>query len=101
MPVQKEKKYKINFKVSLKPDSFGWNGCQVLVMAKVGKKGSYEYKEVTLNGTEPMTIPPNDLILQVPADAPDPQLYFGLYEVWSGKWKGGLEIHEATVQKFD
>ena len=98
MTADKGKKYKITFKVSLKPDSFGWNGCQVLVMAKVGKKGSYEYKEVSLTQTGEKIIPPEDLVLEVPRDAQDPQLYFGLYEVWSGKWKGGLEIHHAIVQ---
>jgi hypothetical protein len=27
-------------------------------------------------------------------------LYFGLYEVWTNKWKGGLRIHEAIVQEI-
>ncbi|KAK1556909.1 hypothetical protein Q3G72_014410 [Acer saccharum] len=26
------------------------------------------------------------------------KLFFGLYEVWSGKWKGGLLIHNATIK---
>ncbi|KAJ6986716.1 hypothetical protein NC653_020066 [Populus alba x Populus x berolinensis] len=26
-------------------------------------------------------------------------LYFGLNEVWTNKWKGGLRIHEAIVQE--
>ena len=27
-------------------------------------------------------------------------LYFGLNEVWTNKWKGGLRIHEAIVQEI-
>ena len=34
----KGKKYEIGFEVSLTPDAFGWNGCHVYVMAKVGKR---------------------------------------------------------------
>ncbi|KAJ6909200.1 hypothetical protein NC652_020240 [Populus alba x Populus x berolinensis] len=26
-------------------------------------------------------------------------IYFGLNEVWTNKWKGGLRIHEAIVQE--
>ncbi|KAG6395875.1 hypothetical protein SASPL_142008 [Salvia splendens] len=29
----------------------------------------------------------------------DGKLSFGLYEVWSGKWKGGLKIHHAFVKE--
>ncbi|KAI4296953.1 hypothetical protein L6164_036869 [Bauhinia variegata] len=92
------KKYRVKFEVSLKPDSFGWNGTGALIMAKVGRTGGYLYKEMTLNKTGRFTIPDNGLEVQVPANASDPTIYFGLYEVWSGKWKGGLEIYKAIIQ---
>ncbi|KAI4296957.1 hypothetical protein L6164_036872 [Bauhinia variegata] len=99
--VTRGRKYQIRFEVQLKPDSFGWNGSSVLIMAKVGKQGNYQYEEASLNQTGKLTIPmkPSGLEIDVPIDAADPTLYFGLYEVWSGKWKGGLEIHKATVRQ--
>ncbi|KAI4296956.1 hypothetical protein L6164_036872 [Bauhinia variegata] len=64
-------------------------------------QGNYQYEEASLNQTGKLTIPmkPSGLEIDVPIDAADPTLYFGLYEVWSGKWKGGLEIHKATVRQ--
>lgn len=101
--------YEVTFKVSLAPDAFGWNGCPVYVMAKFGKKGKYTWKRATLDkGTTTtgggFSIPDPSLKITALATASDASnettLYFGLYEVWSGKWKGGLRIHEALVKKL-
>lgn len=92
--------YRISFDVGLKPDAFGWSGSPVLVMAKVGKKGKYIYKDVTLSSPFSGKIPVEGVEIKVPSDAriPDKKLYFGLYEVWSGKWKGGLVVKKAYLE---
>ncbi|EXC24753.1 hypothetical protein L484_018467 [Morus notabilis] len=101
-PLNEEKSYKISFELSLKPDAFGWNGCQLYLMAKLGRRGRYKWTKVTFKdqpNNRPFTVPAEDFVIKVPpsTDAEDRKLYFGLYEVWSGKWKGGLEIHKAEV----
>ncbi|CAL0304963.1 unnamed protein product [Lupinus luteus] len=97
--VTKGKKYQIKFHVRVKPDGFGWNNTQVLVMAKVGSRGKYQFKQTTLESNDNGLIIPseNNLEIDVAPNAPEAKLYFGLYEVWSGKWKGGLEIFKAEV----
>ncbi|XVF87084.1 hypothetical protein PTKIN_Ptkin18bG0092000 [Pterospermum kingtungense] len=96
--------YQISFKVSFKGDAFGWSGAPVFLMAKVGKKGKYKWrrlKELENLPKTPTEVPSNDnpFIIDKVLDQPDTRLYFGLYEVWSGKWKGGLRVHEAIVKK--
>lgn len=97
------KKYKIYFELSLKPDAFGWNGCQVYLMAKIGRKGRYKWAKVSLKdqpASQPFKVPSDDFTIEAPQTSSDDQkLYFGLYEVWSGKWKGGLQIHKAIVEE--
>ncbi|XP_031256713.1 protein PHLOEM PROTEIN 2-LIKE A9-like [Pistacia vera] len=99
--VTKGKKYKIWFKVSLKDGAFGWNGCPVFMMAKIGKKGRYSWKRIKpldqFYGNNNKEIPEEGFEMDVPENGDD-QLFFGLYEVWSGKWKGGLLIHEAIIK---
>ncbi len=95
-------RYKISFEVSLKNDAFGWSGCPVSVMAKIGKKGRYSWKRVKLPdqssvGNVRFSIPDEDFIMQVPQNDSEVELYFGLYEIWSGKWKGGLTIHKVII----
>ncbi|KAL4011724.1 hypothetical protein IC575_028786 [Cucumis melo] len=103
------KTYKASFGVSLSPDAFGWDDCSVYIMAKIGKKGHFHLKKMNLT-TIPTTstdvkisfipTPGDDLIVQVPLTQPDDDLnlYFGLYEVWTNRWKGGLRIHYALVE---
>ncbi|XWS16037.1 hypothetical protein CRYUN_Cryun34aG0051700 [Craigia yunnanensis] len=93
--------YQISFSLSLKGDAFGWSGSPVFLMAKVGKKGRYKWKRLDLENhpREPTLVPNDPLVVDVKKDETDPLLYFGLYEVWSGKWKGGLKIHEAIVKE--
>jgi hypothetical protein len=107
--LEEKKQYEVTFNVSLAPDAFGWNGCPVYVMAKFGKKGKYTWKRATLDkdtttttstgGESSFSIPDQPLKITAPASSSDTTLYFGLYEVWSGKWKGGLRIHDANVKK--
>lgn len=99
-------KYEVGFKVSFKKDAFGWSSCQAFLMTKFGKKGKYVWKKVSL-GKEDNKGPYDEKInievkqsdLDKQSD-PEKQIYFGLYEVWSGKWKGGLEIHGAFIKKI-
>ncbi|XP_050370430.1 protein PHLOEM PROTEIN 2-LIKE A9-like [Argentina anserina] len=96
------KAYELTFDVELTSDAFGWKDIQVFLMAKVGKKGKYKWTKVKLNqdqSNKKVTIPENSKLSigVVPEDSTDNTLHFGLYEVWSGKWKGGLKIHNAKV----
>ncbi|KAK6264418.1 hypothetical protein SCA6_019852, partial [Theobroma cacao] len=98
------KTYQVTFTLSFKEDAFGWNGSPVFLMAKVGKKGKYKWrrlKELESLPKVPTEVPSNSepFLVEVPDDVPDKRLYFGLYEVWSGKWKGGLRVHGATVKE--
>ncbi|KAL1368566.1 hypothetical protein HN51_022714 [Arachis hypogaea] len=104
--LKKGKKYKVEFELNVKPGAFGWDETQVLVMAKAGKSGRYSFKEAKLSGCEGrhVTIPSSEpLEVSFPAGISDSDanLYFGLYEVWSGKWKGGIEIIKANVTCID
>ena len=51
---------------------------------------------------EPLKItvmpPPSDK----PNDKPkSPEIHFGLHEVWNKKWKEGLTIHHAYIEKAE
>ncbi|XP_034684972.1 protein PHLOEM PROTEIN 2-LIKE A9-like [Vitis riparia] len=98
-------KFRITFQVSFKSDAFGWNNCPVCVMAKFGKKGKYTWTKITLRTdySRPTNILPSPEGLEITKDASNANdtIYFGLYEVWSGKWKGGLELHNATVEQIN
>ncbi|KAF5180185.1 Phloem protein 2-like a9 [Thalictrum thalictroides] len=97
------RKYNVSFDVCLKPDAFGWNEIPIYIMAKIGKKGKYKWKPYILGIAK---IPPDKihLTLDEPLEVTSAQkdsndnLYFGLYEVWSKRWKGGLLIEEARVE---
>ncbi|QCE14142.1 Phloem protein 2-like [Vigna unguiculata] len=93
--ITKAMTYSVSFEVKVKEEGFGWNGTDVLVMAKIGKTGKYKFKVNNLSPGQNIVIPSEPLAIHVvgPSD-----LHFGLYEVWSGKWKGGLEIIKAVVQ---
>lgn len=100
------KVYEISFQVELAPDAFGWRDIQAFLMAKVGKKGKYKWTRVKLaqdsNAGKNFKIPDTNgqpfRIESAGTPDSDNTLHFGLYEVWSGKWKGGLKIYEANVE---
>ncbi|XP_058759237.1 protein PHLOEM PROTEIN 2-LIKE A9-like [Vicia villosa] len=103
VPVERGQTYTVKFDVEVDQNGFGWDNTPVLVMAKIGKKGKYDYKVVELvcDGVT-KTIPKDEqLNITVNQDEIDPELHFGLYEVWSGKWKGGLRIKKAEVKKIN
>jgi hypothetical protein len=104
-PVHVGETYVVKFHIEVKDTGFGWTGTEVLVMAKIGKKGPYKYKSVKLACGDKDRIPKEDGELKITVGSnqgepeKDPDLHFGLYEVWSGKWKGGLIIKKAEIIK--
>ncbi|CAL5410813.1 unnamed protein product [Camellia sinensis] len=101
--INKGKKYNVSFEVSLTPDAFGWNNTTLYIMAKRGEKGRYTWKKVNLtnqntNKDQHFFIPEEHLIVEPDMNASDDKLYFGLYEIWKGNWKGGLKIYRAVVE---
>lgn len=103
--LRKNKTYEISFKVSLKDDAFGWSSCPVFLMAKLSKKGKYIWKRINQIEADQggqFEIPKDDKFqVTVPDEDDKTELFFGLYEVWSGKWKGGLKIHEVLIKRVD
>ncbi|KAK3037077.1 hypothetical protein RJ639_029919 [Escallonia herrerae] len=103
--VDPSKTYEIGFSVSMTPDAFGWKDCPVHVVTKFGRRGNYVRRKTNLSLVHPagkeIEIPGTLLIgkNQAPANSTRETLYFGMYEVWSGKWKGGLKIHHAYVRE--
>eukprot|EP00258_Populus_trichocarpa_P021874 XP_024437893.1 protein PHLOEM PROTEIN 2-LIKE A9-like [Populus trichocarpa] len=95
-----EGKYEIKFKLEVKPGAFGLSNSPIFMMAKVGKRGRYKWNKIKLqeknSDNRPVIVEPTFQI-EVKGTTDDNKLYFGLYEVWTGKWKGGLLIHGATV----
>ncbi|CAG7864159.1 unnamed protein product [Brassica rapa] len=101
------KAYQIGFKISFKPDATGWDGAPLVMSAKIGKKGKTVWKKIksvnqNKGGSEPVNIPDEsdgqfEISVSPTADNQDTKLQFGLYEVWTGRWKTGLLIHEAFV----
>ncbi|KAJ8758673.1 hypothetical protein K2173_000394 [Erythroxylum novogranatense] len=95
----KRGKYQISFLLSLNNGAFGWRDCPLYIMAKVGTGKFIRHKiELPEPGKERKLLPP-EFVVEVKND--NESLNFGLYEVWSGKWKGGLVIHEAEVSRID
>ncbi|XP_020596246.1 protein PHLOEM PROTEIN 2-LIKE A9-like [Phalaenopsis equestris] len=96
-----EKRYAVKFKVELKPDNFGWAKQPVYLMAKIDRsQRSWKKADLSINppGTK-FDVPMNGLLtFRVPKDADGKVVEFGMYEIWRGRWKGGLVIHEVVIQ---
>ncbi|EEF38233.1 conserved hypothetical protein [Ricinus communis] len=108
-PLSKGKKYGISFTIELMDGAFGWHGCPVFMMAKIGKKGKYRWQKSDLSSlpkNQKLEIPLKTsenkypFTIDVNPSEDDPVLYFGLYEVWTGKWKGGLNIYQAKIEEI-
>ncbi|KAB5532295.1 hypothetical protein DKX38_018965 [Salix brachista] len=102
-PLSKGARYALSFKISLTENNFGWGEAPAFMMAKVGKKGRAKWARINLGDVEAnteMEVPFGKLRFEVPSNAEDTILNFGLYELWNGGWKGGLLIHEAVVEEM-
>ncbi|XWS19915.1 hypothetical protein CRYUN_Cryun31cG0057100 [Craigia yunnanensis] len=105
--LKKSTSYQITFTLSFKEKASGWSGSPVYLMAKVGKKGRYKWRRLTELEKENLPKQPTEVpqsnspfVVDVEGDPPDKRLYFGLYEVWTGKWKKGLRVHGAIVEEI-
>ncbi|CAD5196274.1 protein PHLOEM PROTEIN 2-LIKE A9 [Musa acuminata AAA Group] len=93
-------RYKVKFMVKMRADAFGWSGCPVYLMAK-DASGKFVWKKADLS------LLPSDTELPIPDiqsqvlifTAPPDQVVFGLFEIWRGTWKGGLEIVRVIIDK--
>jgi hypothetical protein len=112
--IEPGKTYRIGFKISFTADATGWDQAPVFMSAKIGKKGRTIWKRIkSVNnnfdklkgGTGPVNIPDETdgrfeiFVSPKVAINQDTKLQFGLYEVWTGKWKTGLLIYEAFVEE--
>lgn len=102
----KGKAYEISFILSMnKENSFGWED-PVYVMARIGEEGEYTRVKIDLSklGLEKKELPEEKCRVEFGSDENaennEKTLYFGLYEVWTNNWKGGLRIHEAIVREL-
>lgn len=92
--------YALQFKLKLNPDAFGWNENPIYIMAKVGKNGKPNWTSVHLSKNSygvTFSAPNDQNPLKFRFKNGDEELKFGLYEVWSGRWKGGLVIEEVVI----
>ncbi|XP_016490021.2 protein PHLOEM PROTEIN 2-LIKE A9-like [Nicotiana tabacum] len=95
--------YDVKFQLKLTPDAFGWNDLPIYFMAKSGSGSLWKKLNLTKDGptnSDGIYVVPNNLTVTVgQAGNDENKLYFGLYEVWSGKWKGGLVIQKVIITK--
>ncbi|KAL9375709.1 hypothetical protein Peur_032588 [Populus x canadensis] len=106
MTATKGKAYEISFILSMnKENSFGWED-PVYVMARIGEEGEYTRVKIDLSklGLKEEEFPAEKCRVEFRSDENAENnkktLYFGLYEVWTNNWKGGLRIHEAIVREL-
>nr|TKS01365.1 hypothetical protein D5086_0000173750 [Populus alba] len=130
MPATKGKAYEISFILSMnEKNSFGWED-PVYVMARIGEEGEYTRVQIDLSKLkgEVVEFPPDKCRVEprgISSESDEKSeskarekksqtnkkgaenakndkemLYFGLYEVWTNNWKGGLRVHEAIVQEI-
>ncbi|CAA3010767.1 protein PHLOEM PROTEIN 2-LIKE A9-like [Olea europaea var. sylvestris] len=96
--IDPKKSYRVSFNVSFMTDAFGWGVHPLYLMLKAGKDGKVEWKKIEIKEANESVNITGDSKAQTDSTG-DSRLYFGLYEVWSGKWKGGLEIHHVIVKE--
>lgn len=90
----------VGFRVSLRPDAFGWGNYPIYIMIKKGGGGKVSWTKISINPNQKGEFEIRGRWIKADQQTLDPndrKLYFGLYEVWSGKWKGGINIHHAYV----
>lgn len=100
------KEYEVGFKLSFTADAFGWSGSPVYILVKRGKTAKFKGHKFSLDTSKESEeikakIDPIDNITTDEAEDENSKVYFGLYEVWRGKWKGGLRIHHAFIQELN
>ncbi|KAL0908784.1 hypothetical protein M5K25_023293 [Dendrobium thyrsiflorum] len=95
-----EKEYAVKFKVELKPDNFGWADPVYLMVATDGRQRTWKKADLStkIAGKE-FDVPIDKLLtFKVPKDTNGKMVEFGMYEIWKGRWKGGLVINEVLIE---
>ncbi|CAL9200046.1 unnamed protein product [Musa hybrid cultivar] len=94
------KTYSLKFKVRMKADAFGWSGCPVYLMVKDGDTKKFKWKKVDLSRlTAGVTVDIPDSSDKHTFRPPADKLTFGLFEIWRGRWKGGLDIIQVIIER--
>ncbi|KAH0696763.1 hypothetical protein KY290_014172 [Solanum tuberosum] len=82
--------------MSLMTDAFGWRDSPVYLMAKWGDNTQWRKVNLTTEINGKKMISKTITITKGKGNNTD-KIYFGLYEVWNKKWKGGLKIHSVNL----
>ncbi|XP_015158531.1 protein PHLOEM PROTEIN 2-LIKE A9-like [Solanum tuberosum] len=94
--IAKKTSYEIGFTMSLMTDAFGWSGSPLYLMAKWGDNTQWRKVNLTTEINGKKIISKAITITKGKGNNSD-KIYFGLYEVWNKKWKGGLKIHSVNL----
>ncbi|KAJ1692992.1 hypothetical protein LUZ63_009690 [Rhynchospora breviuscula] len=98
-------KYKLEFKIRMKKDAFGWNNSPVYIGVKPGEGNERNgvWASVDLSrietGEQKISSIPSCLEFTTPSDVADGEVSFILLEIWKLGWKGGLVIDEVVISK--
>ncbi|MCD7470662.1 hypothetical protein HAX54_010676 [Datura stramonium] len=95
-------RYEVKFELKLTRDAFGFNELPIYFMVKSGTKSIWKKIYLTKDANVEENgsyLVPNNLTITTDSANEEDKLCFGLYEVWSGKWKGGLIIQKVIIQK--
>ncbi|KAI3911129.1 hypothetical protein MKX01_039732 [Papaver californicum] len=84
-------KYSVSFRIGMKKDAFGWK-------REVWRSANIAHKDDSTSFEIPEGAPLQIEIPDLDDYNDDEKLHFGLYEVWQGRWKGGLQIYEAIIK---
>ncbi|TMW95282.1 hypothetical protein EJD97_009151 [Solanum chilense] len=90
--IMKKTSYNIEFMMSLMADAFGWSDSPIYLMAKWGDNTQWRKVNLATKTNDKKMISESITIIKGEGSNTD-KIYFGLYEVWNKKWKGGLKIH--------
>ncbi|ONK65795.1 uncharacterized protein A4U43_C06F1050 [Asparagus officinalis] len=97
LPKGQELMFKFN--VRLKSDAFGWKNAPVYLSAGFGRACSWKKYDLSLLKKETIVEVPQYPRVKVPTNpAPGDKIHFGMYEIWTGTWKGGLFIHDVVIE---
>lgn len=96
--------YSVKFKVSLMTNAFGWQGSPVyfFVLDPNTKKRKWRKRDLSgLKRDGSSEEVPADLNFDFKGNQKNEasEISFGLYEIWKGGWKGGLDIREVVIKK--
>ncbi|XP_049385457.1 protein PHLOEM PROTEIN 2-LIKE A9-like [Solanum stenotomum] len=95
--VEKKMSYDVGFTVSLMTDAFGWSDSPIYLMAKWGDNTKWTKVNLTSDQINGKKMVSKTITITKGKGNNVDKIYFGLYEVWNKKWKGGLKIHSVNL----